>query len=198
MGRYRKAYFETYTSVDIGDEGRLPPPLTGVGAKLKTEWIGQVLQGKGHIRGHMRIRMPVFAAEQVRGYPIEVPDTAGDNHRNQQAEEYFRRTGAKVHSGLDRAYYSPSGDYIGMPALGQFDTTDAYYSTLFHELTHWTGTHNRCHREMGRRFGDKQYAIEELVAELGAIFHCLHLGVIAHPKEESAKYLNSWLRVLNF
>ena len=50
---------------------------------------------------------------------------------------------------------------------------------------------------MGRRFGDKQYAIEELVAELGAIFHCLHLGVIAYPKEESAKYLNSWLRVLN-
>ena len=50
---------------------------------------------------------------------------------------------------------------------------------------------------MGRRFGDKQYAIEELVAELGAIFHCLYLGVIAYPKEESAKYLNSWLRVLN-
>ena len=84
-----------------------------------------------------------------------------------------------------------------MPALGQFNTTDTYYSTLFHELTHWTGRHNRCNREMGRRFGDKQYAIEELVAELGAIFHCLHLWVIACPKEESAKYLNSWLRALN-
>ena len=72
-----------------------------------------------------------------------------------------------------------------------------YYSTLFHELTHWTGRHNCCNREMGRRFGDKRYAIEELVAELGAIFHCLHLGVIAYPKEGSAKYLNSWLRTLN-
>ena len=113
------------------------------------------------------------------------------------AEEYFRCTGAKVHSGLDRAYYRHSGDYIGMPALEQFTSTNAYYSTLFHELTHWIGTHNRCNREMGRRFGDKRYAIEELVAELGAIFHCLHLGVIAHPKEESAKYLNSWLRTLN-
>ena len=68
--------------------------------------------------------------------------------------------------------YSPSGDYIGMPALSQFTSTDTYYSTLFHEPTHWTGTHNRCNREMGKRFGDKQYAIEELVAELGAIFHC--------------------------
>ena len=68
--------------------------------------------------------------------------------------------------------YSPSGDYIGMPALSQFTSTDTYYSTLFHEPTHWTGTHSRCNREMGKRFGDKQYAIEELVAELGAIFHC--------------------------
>jgi len=42
---------------------------------------------------------------------------------------------------------------------------------------------------MGGRFDDKQYAIEELVAELGAIFHCLHLGVIVYPKEKSAKYL---------
>ena len=74
VGRYRKAYFETYTSVDIGDEGRLPPPLTGVGAKLKTEWIGQVLQGKGHIRGHMRIRMPVFADEHVKSLPALLTD----------------------------------------------------------------------------------------------------------------------------
>lgn len=75
-----------------------------------------------------------------------------------------------------------------MPALGH-NTTDTYYSTLFHELTHWTSRHSRCNREIG----DKQYAIEELVA----IFHCLHLGVIAHPKEESTKYLNSWLRPIN-
>ena len=38
----------------------------------------------------------VFAAEQVTGYPIEVPDATGDNHWNQQAEDYFRRTGVKV------------------------------------------------------------------------------------------------------
>ena len=42
----------------------------------------------------------VFAAEQVTGYPIEVTDAAGDNHRNKRAEEYFRRTGAKCILGL--------------------------------------------------------------------------------------------------
>ena len=49
----------------------------------------------------------VFAAEQVTGYPVEVPNTVGDNYRNQQAEDYFRRTGARLQVGIDRAYYSP-------------------------------------------------------------------------------------------
>ena len=65
--------------------------------------------GRTEEESYMVIRSySVFAAEQVTGYPIEVPDTAGDNHRNQQAEEYFRRIGTKVYSGLDRTYYSPS------------------------------------------------------------------------------------------
>ena len=33
----------------------------------------------------------------------------------------------KMQPGLDRAYYSPSGDYIGMPALGQFTSTVLQY-----------------------------------------------------------------------
>ncbi len=104
----------------------------------------ETIRPNGHTEeeSYMVIRSySVFAAEQVTGYPIEVPDTARDNHRKQQAEDYFRHTGTKMQPGLDRAYYSPSGDYIGMPSMSQFDTTDTYYSTLFHELTHWTGTH---------------------------------------------------------
>ncbi len=69
VGRYRKAYFETVGHVDIGDEGRLPPSLTGVGRKLKEKWLTQVLQGKGSVRSHMRIRMPLFAARPVKSLP---------------------------------------------------------------------------------------------------------------------------------
>ena len=65
--------------------------------------------GRTEEESYMVIRSyNVFAAEQVTGYPIEVPDTVGDNYKNKQAEDYFRRTGAKVYSGLDRIYYSPS------------------------------------------------------------------------------------------
>lgn len=79
VGRYRKAYFETYRNVDIGDEGRLPPPLTGIGRKLKSEWIEKILQGKGNVRGHMRIRMPVFAGEFVKTLPALLADADGGN-----------------------------------------------------------------------------------------------------------------------
>lgn len=72
VGRYRKAYFETIGHVDIGDEGRLPPPLTNVGRKLNPKWLSRVLQGKGSVRPHMRIRMPVFAARSVEALPEQL------------------------------------------------------------------------------------------------------------------------------
>ena len=60
--------------------------------------------GRTEEESYMVIRSySVFAAEQVTGYPIEVPDATGENHWNQQAEDYFRRTGAKVQPRLDRA-----------------------------------------------------------------------------------------------
>ena len=69
IGRFRKAYFETYGNIDIGDEGRLPPPLTGVGHKLQQKWLETVFQGKAQLRPHMRIQMPVFPADVVRQLP---------------------------------------------------------------------------------------------------------------------------------
>jgi len=69
VGRYRRPYFETVGHVDIGDEGRLPPPLTGVGHKLQSSWLTRVLKGTGDIRSHMRIRMPLFPVDQVKSLP---------------------------------------------------------------------------------------------------------------------------------
>ena len=84
VGRYRKPYFETVRHVDIGDEGRLPPPLTGVGRKLQSAWLSKVLKGTGDARPHMQIRMPQFPASAVETLPglfVEV------DHPNQQPSE---------------------------------------------------------------------------------------------------------------
>lgn len=51
-------------------------------------------------------------------------------------------------------------------------------------------------RVFGKRFGDKAYAAEELVAELGAAFAMARLGIASEPRDDHASYLASWLDVL--
>jgi antirestriction protein ArdC len=47
-----------------------------------------------------------------------------------------------------------------------------------------------------KRFGDEAYAMEELVAELGAAFLCANLRITDTPRADHAQYIESWLRVL--
>ena len=61
---------------------------------------------------------------------------------------------------------------------------------------HWTASADRCNRELGKRFGDNAYSIEELIAELTAAFTLAHLGLSSEPREDHAQYIASWLRVL--
>lgn len=72
IGRKRQQYFETVGHVDIGDEGRFPPQLTHVGKKLNPSWFKKVLDGKGDIRPHMTIRMPIFPAEELKELPKQL------------------------------------------------------------------------------------------------------------------------------
>jgi antirestriction protein ArdC len=91
-------------------------------------------------------------------------------------------------------------DVIHMPHPAWFDAPDAYYSTLFHELTHSTGHASRLNRATLTDlcpFGSTNYSKEELVAEMGAAFLCGVCGLENRTVDNSAAYLASWLRVLN-
>ena len=77
VGRFRRPYFETIGHVDIGDEGRLPPSLTAVGQKLKTPWMKKVLEGRGEIRLHMPVRMPVFPKPAIEELPTLIAQADG-------------------------------------------------------------------------------------------------------------------------
>jgi antirestriction protein ArdC len=61
---------------------------------------------------------------------------------------------------------------------------------------HFTSHESRCNRQLGKRFGDQAYAIEELIAELGAAFLCADLRITDEPRADHAQYLASWLSVL--
>ncbi len=141
----------------------------------------------------------VFNVEQCEDLPDEVrgmteaPEQSWD--RIDEAELVVRRTGADIRHGGDQAFYAPTRDYIAMPDPRQFDDLEAYYGTLFHELTHWTGHPSRLARNFGR-FGDQAYAFEELVAEIGAAFVCARLGIQTRFREDHAAYIAGWLKVL--
>ena len=97
----------------------------------------------------------------------------------------------------DRAYYAGGiREHIGMPELGQFRSAEHYYSVFAHEITHSTGAKHRLEREMSGRFGSKEYAFEELVAELGSAMICGTLGLEQKPREDHAQYIKGWLSCL--
>jgi antirestriction protein ArdC len=116
------------------------------------------------------------------------------DERNEMAEQFISSTGAKIVYGGNRACFVPSMDKINMPAFEQFKDADSFYHTHFHELIHWTGTKERCNREFGKRFGDKAYTAEELVAELGASFICAEFGI--DQETQDASYIASWIKFL--
>jgi antirestriction protein ArdC len=92
----------------------------------------------------------VFNADQVDGH--STPDTGLTVALAQDVDEFVAATGAKVIHGGSRACYIPGRDEIHMPERSLFTgsptstPTEAYYSTLLHQLTHWTAPGNRCDR----------------------------------------------------
>lgn len=117
-------------------------------------------------------------------------------------EEFIENTKAVIEHKDEGAYYSPSEDKIVMPhpenfvATAEITGSEAYYSTLFHELTHWTGNKNRLDRTNHKEWGDSIYAHEELIAELGAAFICAGMEIATIDKGGHAGYIEHWLKVL--
>ena len=64
-GDQRRLYFGNVTKVDMGEEGRIPPPLTGVGGKLRESWLRELLVGEGRSRPHMATAMPSYGEKLV-------------------------------------------------------------------------------------------------------------------------------------
>ncbi len=147
---------------------------------------------------------PVFAAEQVDGYEMDqaLPKLATEFKGSKIIEAFIGRTRAMIIYGGNHAYYQPSTDSIHLPHLQDFLSSETstveenYYSTLFHELVHFSGMKNRCNRDLSGRFGSSAYAMEELVAELGAAFLCGHFQISTAPRLDHAQYLSHWLSIL--
>jgi len=147
---------------------------------------------------HVRRVYAVFNADQIDGLPAkyvpEVPDVNRDL-RDARCEAWFERLGLDVRHGGERAYYAPGPDRIRMPPFETFESAQAFFGTLGHEHVHATGARHRLDRTFGAP-GTREYAREELVAELGSAFLCADLGIASMPRADHASYIASWLELL--
>lgn len=143
----------------------------------------------------------VFNVAQTEG--IEAPtDTPADEFN--PIEEAARIVGGykeapEIKHGFTKACYVPSLDEIRMPLPEVFVSPGHYYNVLFHEMGHSTGHEKRLSRRQSnesRVFGDEKYSREELVAEMTAAFLSAHAGIECEVLDNSAAYIQSWLKAL--
>ncbi|MBB5704070.1 zincin-like metallopeptidase domain-containing protein [Brucella intermedia] len=145
----------------------------------------------------------VFNADQVDGYAPEASTPIVNQVSPiEAADRFITATKVEIRHGGESAYYAPATDVIQMPPREVFHgsatstATEAYYSTLLHELVHFSGHESRCARLETVNPDKDAYAREELVAELGAAFLCNQLGVTLEPRPDHAAYISHWLKIL--
>jgi antirestriction protein ArdC len=141
----------------------------------------------------------VFNIDQVDGckLPKRFDPKLSHNERIARADGFFSGIGVQVRDGGNRAFYRPgTPEAVYMPGFDQFPDRVDYYGVLAHETTHWTSHVSRCDRQLGKRFGDDAYAIEELIAEIGSAYTMARLELELTPRADHAAYIASWLKVL--
>uniref|UniRef100_UPI0037505B76 ArdC family protein n=1 Tax=Flavobacterium sp. TaxID=239 RepID=UPI0037505B76 len=191
-----------YTMIFNYDNGLLKFKTTDK-AKF-TEFVKSHGLTKEDLKAHL-VKIPVikyynvFRADDCTGlkFPSDKTDSKKVNpiEQAQQLIDGYKNPPTYTFVG-DRAYYQPATDTLNMPKITAFNKEASYYCTYFHELTHSTGAEKRLGRDFSGKFGSKNYAYEELIAELGAVFMCSEAGILFQTKENSAKYLKNWNTVL--
>jgi len=135
-------------------------------------------------KDQVEIDMPVEAPEKPCKVDIEVYG---------QSLELANSLSLRVSEG--QPAYNSLLDTVYMPLSEMFTTPEAYFSTMAHECSHATGHKSRLDRTFGKRFGDDEYAMEELTAELSAAYICAKYG-IAYDLQQHASYLDAWIKRL--
>lgn len=139
----------------------------------------------------------VFNVEQTTGLDqfrigfAQPSDTIFE--RFEAMDRLVQAANVDLRHGGNRAFYSPGDDHIQMPHRHQFESSEAYYQTLAHEMTHWSESRIG----FDRAKEENAYALGELIAELGASFLLAELGIPASENiENCAAYLDHWLKAM--
>lgn len=144
----------------------------------------------------------VFNLTQVEGVELELPKQYKrlDFKPLEVAEKVINgwSDGPEIRHGRQQAFYNPSNDYIMMPLKSSFSSESEYYAAIFHEMGHATAHEKRLNRPLESHMMNREsYAKEELIAELTSSFLCAHCRIDNDVFDNSASYLQSWLKALS-
>ena len=94
-----------------------------------------------------------------------------------------------------RCYYNTKKDYISLPKIQDFGMPEEYYSTLFHEIIHWSGHSKRLNRESLIENDKDNYSFEELIAEIGSSYLSALCGISPKVISNSSSYIDGWIKL---
>ena len=198
LGLMGKAHVATYKQwAELGAQVRKGEKGIGISVPM-------IIKDKAtdKVKGTWFKSATVFSSDQVNGW--EAPTLTGQVDQTEVlggVDDFVAATGADIRfSAGGGCYFSPAQNFIHMVPRDQFTSTatatatECFYSTMLHELVHWSGHKSRLDRlDLKNRHG---YAFEELIAEIGSAILCTNLGVSTDPQPDHAQYISGWLQAL--
>lgn len=157
---------------------------------------GEIRADEAVCRWHLR-SFAVFNLDQCVDVPEQLRPPASPLRAEERvagAERLIRQSGADIRVGGADAFYHYRHDYIALPDSKLFSRAGDFYATALHELSHWTGHSSRLNRRFGTAPPDRDYILEEMIAELSTAFLCAEFGI--EPRSRHSDYLAFWLAMM--
>ena len=139
----------------------------------------------------------VFNASQIDGIDPLAQDEKPEHDWEplEIGERILANSHATILHDSTSCYYHPRTDIIHVPAPSAFFDAGGYYTTVLHELGHWTGHESRLARDMSGKYGTASYAREELRAEIASWMIAADTG-IPHDPGNHAAYVGGWIKAI--
>jgi mono/diheme cytochrome c family protein len=111
FGGVHESYDPFFSSSEqkLGDDGRIPPPLTLVGAKLQPAWMKKVLFDGESVRPYMATRMPQYGVSNLHHLPtllsrldvlestsMTIPNPESRSESEREHEKLLRAAGREL------------------------------------------------------------------------------------------------------
>lgn len=196
-----KFYTKTYLDEngDVIKSKGVPNNYTGVRTVLRCYNVynaSQIIKYKRDKDGN-KIEKDDGTFLVEKAFPYTKKEKLYETKGIKEVDKLIENTGVQIdYTSNDICAYIPSLDAIKMVNKDKFKSTELYYDTLFHELTHWTGHPSRLNREESRRYdeGNEWKAREELIAEIGGYLICKECNIVHTPSKNNIAYAQSWLK----